>query len=439
MEETNIPCNKINLKSAQSGNEFVGLKIMDGEKFITFPMGHRTSEKEITVDSLTKTQRKEILNLITTISSCKKLKEGQRVSSFNNKKTASAFPIRAMFFIIEDFLDSNSYYTEKEILYTYAQNGKISWNRTIKNIKPTVSENGIAYLDFIIRKNHIQENQLITELHKYCVYKCFELLGFLYASFLPEKGQLSENDIAKNKKSFLVFLQEKIDSTHLEQNLELFTAMYEFIEKYSATGELNNATYGTQSFQTVWEDMVEKLFSTVSRGQKEKYFYPHTKWSFKKRRQAPLRPDTIMILGEKCFILDSKYYSYSALENEDDENGDDYVNGSIPGSDSIQKQITYAQFIDSSMNNNGGKYPRPSKFRFAPENIYNVFILPANNGEKIFDHKGYATSEWQENNKNYHFIHAVTMDTEFLMRNYGRNGEEVKWRLAEMVENTTTE
>ncbi len=436
MAEENGSCNKISLKSAQSGTEFVGLKILGEEKFITFPMGYKTIEKEITLDSLSKEQRKEILNLIATINNCHKLKEGDRISRFNNRKSSSSFPLRSMFYIIEDFLDKNTYYTEKEILYTTGHSGKISWNRTIKNIKPTVSESGIAYLDFIIRKNHIQENQLITELHKYCVYKSFELLGFLYTSFLPEKGRLTETDVAKNKKSFLAFLQEKIDSTHLEQNLELFTAMYEFIDKYSADGEMNNATYGTESFQTVWEDMVEKLFSTVTQNQKEKYFYPHTKWSFKKRRQAPLRPDTIMIQDDKCFILDSKYYSYSALENEDDENSDETVNGSIPGSDSIQKQITYAEYIDNSIdNNNNERHKRPDKYRFAPNNIYNVFILPANNGEKLLDYKGYATSEWKDNTKNYHSIHAVTLDTEFLMRNYGRNRDEVRKRLAGMVEN----
>ena len=174
MADSITPCNKISLKSAQSGTEFVGLKILGEEKFITFPIGYKTIEKEITLDSLSKEQRKEILNLIATINNCHKLKEGDKICRFNNRKSSSAFPLRSMFYIIEDFLDKNTYYTEKEILYTTDRSGKISWNRTIKNVKPTVSEKGIAYLEFIIRKNHIQENQLITELHKYCVYKCFE-------------------------------------------------------------------------------------------------------------------------------------------------------------------------------------------------------------------------------------------------------------------------
>ncbi len=138
------------------------------------------------------------------------------------------------------------------------------------------------------------------------------------------------------------FIQEKIDNTHLEANIELFSAMYDFLSNFNADAELSSATYGTKSFQTVWESMVEKLFSTVSENVKERYFYPRTRWKFKTFRNAPLRPDTIMIEDDKCFILDSKYYSYSAqARDEDTENGEE-VSGSIPGSDSIQKQITYA-------------------------------------------------------------------------------------------------
>lgn len=73
-----------------------------------------------------------------------------------------------------------------------------------------------------------------------------------------------------------------------------------------------------------------------------------------------------MIQNGMCFILDSKYYSYSALETEDDENREESVNGSIPGSDSIQKQITYAEFIDNSIDNNN-LYVRSNKFRFQPD------------------------------------------------------------------------
>lgn len=437
---SNVPSDKnfIFLKTAKKGDDFVGIKITENEREITFPMAYVPASEKLSVSKILPNERREIIRLINTICGCTNFKKGERISSLNGK-TAIDFPIKSALFIIEDFLDRGSYYTEKETLYTKSTSGKISWTRTIKNIKPIISESGIAFLNFINRKNRIQENQLITELHKYCVYKSFELLGFLFTSSLTEKGLLQESDISKNKKYYADFLQEKIDSTHLEASIELFSNMKDFINGFDSESEIKNAAYGTQCFQVVWESLIEKMFSTISQKQKEKYFYPQTRWIFqngRKRTNSPLRPDTIMIQDEKCFIIDAKYYSFAALanqksENADGENTDKAQNGSIPGSDSIQKQITYAEFIDSSIDNNKDS-ESSQNFRFEPQNIYNIFILPESNAEKLFSYKGYATTNWKDNSKNYHKIHAITLDTKFLLENAGKKSSEMKKRLAEI-------
>ena len=426
--------------TAQTGTDFVGIKITASEREITFPMGYRLTNENLVMQKIEKELRKEILNLIKSIHLCASNKKGVRESCINGENK-SDFPIRAMLFIIEDFLDRNSYYTEKETQYVKSAMGKISWNRTIKNIKPVISTTGIAFLDFIVRKNRIQENQLITELHKYCVYKCFEVFGFLYVQSLPEKGLLSESDVSKNRRYYAQFLQDKIDSIHLESNLELFSNMLDFINSFDCESEIKNASYGTHAFQVVWEKLVDSAFGTVTQSQKEEYFYPHSKWSFKKHRNAPLRPDTIMILGEnenkKCYIIDSKYYSYAAFQKDESDDELDSteeepftVHGSIPGTDSIQKQITYAQYIDDSVEN---KNPHHGEFRFAPENIYNVFILPENLEEEKLRYIGYAVSEWHDNSKNYHTVHAVTLDPKFLMENSGKLNSALQNKLKDVI------
>lgn len=112
-----------------------------------------------------------------------------------------------------------------------------------------ITETGVAFLDFIIRKNRIQENQLITEIHKFCVYKSFELLGFLYISILPEKGILEESDIIKNRNCFSQFLKEKIDGTCLEYNIELFGNLLEIINASDSESEMKEASYGLFAFK----------------------------------------------------------------------------------------------------------------------------------------------------------------------------------------------
>ena len=437
---------QISLKTAQSGSDFVGIKITQSERTVIFPMGYVPEKTSLSASKIQKEERNEILNLINSIYLCTSNKKGERVSVLNGDVKYD-FPIKSMLYIIEDFLDRGTYYTEKETLYTKSNGGKISWNRTIKRIKPAVSESGIAFLDFIIRKSRIQENQLITELHKYCVYKCFEIFGFLYSLSLPEKGLLDETDISKNKKYYAQVLQEKIDSTYLESNVELFSNLLDFINFFDCESETKEASYGTNCFQVVWEKMVDSVFGTVGQTEKEKHFYPASRWNFtdgKPKQNAPLRPDTIMIAenpleqsGRKCFIIDSKYYSYKTLRKLDSEENESeqesvLVHGSIPGTDSIQKQITYAQYIDSEIKTFGSE--KREKFRFRHSDIFNVFILPANNIEEKLRYIGSATSDWHDGSKNYHTVHAVTLDTKFLLKNGNKKSDEMQKELAELIE-----
>lgn len=447
---------QISLKTAQNGSDFVGIKITQAERTVIFPMGYFPKKSSLSASKIKKEERREILNLIKSIALCTSNKNGERVSVLNGELKCD-FPIKSMLYIIEDFLDRGSYYIEKETLYAKSTSGKISWSRTIKNIKPAVSESGLAFLDFIIRKSRIQENQLITELHKYCVYKCFEIFGFLYTQFVPEKGLIDEADISKNRKYYAQILQEKIDSTYLESNIELFENLLNFISSFDSESETKEAAYGTNCFQVVWENLVDSVFGNIARTEKEKHFYPASSWNFpdeKPKKNAPLRPDTIMILEtavaekcpenpqnsdrRKCFIIDSKYYSYTMLRKLDSEENESeqesvLVHGSIPGSDSIQKQITYAQYIDASIKTFDSE--RRAKYRFNPSNIFNVFILPANNMEEKLQYIGYATSNWHDGSKNYHTIHAVTIDTKFLLENGNKKSGEMQNELAILVKN----
>ncbi len=442
---------QISLKTAQSGSDFVGIKITQSECSVTFPMGYALETPALDSSKIKKEERAQILNLIKSIYLCTSNKNGERISVLNGE-IKNDFPVKSMLYIIEDFLDRGTYYTEKETLYTKSNGGKISWSRTIKSVKPAVSESGIAFLDFIIRKNRVQENHLVTEIHKYCVHKCFEIFGFLYTPSVPEKGLLDEDDISKNRKYYAQVLQEKIDATYLESNIELFENLLNFINSFDSESEAKEAAYGTNCFQVVWESLVDSVFGTVGQKEKEEYFYPASRWNFtdgKPRKNAPLRPDTIMIAGissaenpfaengRKCFIIDSKYYSYTMLRKldfkEDEESESVLLHGSIPGTDSIQKQITYAQYIDSSIKSYDSK--NREKYRFNPSDIFNVFILPANNIEEKLQYIGNAASDWHDGSKNYHIIHAVTMDTKFLLENGNRECRKLQSELAEMIEN----
>ena len=382
--------------------------------------------------------------LIRKISDCEKL-QGERVCRVNKNDLRHDFPIGSILFLIEDFLNRGSYYTEKEKIMGEGLPGKISWNSTIKRIKPIVSERGIAFLDLIVHKSRIKQDRLITELHKYCVYKSFELLGFLYTAAMPDQGLINEADVKKNRAYYVSFLDSKISETHLEQNAELFVHMKNVIQNFDSEDTISSATYGTTSFHTVWESMVNEVYGTVSRSEMEKYYYPKSKWVWsngeKSKRNAPLHPDTIMIddsTGVKyCFILDSKYYSYAAMKNDGADVSEDNSqvsvadHGSIPGTDSIQKQITYAEFIDKSKT--PPKSENSVKYKFDPDKIFNAFILPGTvDNENCIKYIGYAEADWNtQATEGYRKIHSFLLDTKTVMQK--RTSKDVRKMLAERI------
>lgn len=434
--------NGLQIHVAEKGSDFVGLNITSETRCVTFPMGYAIVPGD-NVD-ITPPLRSEILLLIRKISDCEKL-QGERVCRINKNDLRHDFPIGSILFLIEDFLNRGSYYTEKEKVLGKGLPGKISWNSTIKRIKPIVSERGIAFLDFIVHKSRIKHDRLITELHKYCVYKSFELLGFLYTPALPEQGLINEADVKKNKAYYARFLDSKISETHLEQNAELFVHMKNVIQDFDSEDLISSATYGTNSFHTVWESMVDKVYGTVSKSEMDKY-YPCSKWKKpngeKLKNNAPLRPDTIMVCkdgngSECCFILDSKYYSYAAMTNdgadESEENSQISVSahGSIPGTDSIQKQITYAEFIDKSKT--PPKSEHLAKYKFDSDKIFNAFILPGKvNDESGIKYIGFAEADWNTlATEGYRKIHGFLLDTKTVMQKHSLPN--VRQTLAERI------
>ena len=418
--------NGMRITVAKKGSDFVGLNITPDARCVTFPMGYSITSSDNA--DITPTLRSEILLLVRKISGCEKL-QGERVCRINKNDLRHDFPIGSILFLIEDFLNRGSYYTEKEKIMGDGLPGKISWSGTIKRIKPIVSERGIAFLDFIVHKSRIKQDRLITELHTYCVYKSFELLGFLYTAAMPDQGLINEADVKKNRAYYVSFLDSKISETHLEQNAELFVHMKNVIQNFDSENTISSATYGTNSFHTVWESMVNEVYGTVSRSEMEKY-YPCSKWKRPNgdwlKNNVPLRPDTIMIddsTGVKCcFILDSKYYSYAAMKNDGADVSEDNSqvsvadHGSIPGTDSIQKQITYAEFIDKSKT--PPKSENSVKYKFDPDKIYNAFILPGTvDNENGIKYIGYAEADWNtQATEGYRKIHGFLLDTKTVMR-----------------------
>lgn len=404
-------------------DKFVGLRFSDGKLSIYFPVGYRKPDSE---DE--KEVRRDILNLISVLSTF-----GNKESPVNNLMLLSSqkvdFPIHAYLYIINDFLN-HGYYQQKELIYRLSTSGKISWARTIKQIRPQLIDGSAVYLDFITHHTNHNENELITLIHKFCVHECFEKLGYLFSSYIPQKSPL-----AFNKNLFTAVIKTKASSTFNESELLLFKNMLDVINSMDSNGEKKDFIFGTDNFHHVWEQLVDQVYGESDKDS----FYPKVYWKFKNSSKAfsfsekrnSLRPDTIMITNrgkenQKIFVLDSKYYRYGATKNPNH----------LPDSASVVKQIAYAQYIDNV--DNRKNMPCDVSSFIKSENIFNAFIMPA--GNTAPENIGYVSADYvlpqdsEETSKPYYKIHGILLDIKSIMYRHIPKDKKLIEELADIIE-----
>ncbi len=387
--------------STSEYDEFVGLKFINGKPKITFPRGYHLSDDD---DVL----RKDIVRLLATIQKFSTVYEST-FSGFPNGETHLSFPILSYQYIINDFL-SHGYYIERETAYISNTHGKINWKRTIQKKQPVFNNGNLVYLDFIVKTNKINENNLITQIHRYCVRESFEKLGWLYLSenILPPKP-----DIKLDKKLFLTTLNDALNNTFNDSKRMLFISMINIINDLDeSVNSLDNVAFGVNRFEYIWERLVDYVFGESN---KEQYF-PHASWDILQAGtvvSSAFKPDTIMLYHNKLFVLDAKYYKYGITKKPQH----------LPASSSIQKQITYGKYIDTqNICNNGSN------------NIYNAFIMPFDklNENTVDNYKvvSVGTADWEKYNKytpNYKYVLGILLDTKHIINTYtGKNCAEIE-------------
>lgn len=384
-------------------DKFVGIRFHNGIPEVVFPHGFDVSEDEIEC-------RKDIFRLLAVLKRFSHSKDGQNANESEN--LLYSLPLSAYQYIMLDFL-SHGYYVENETRYVSGTKGKIHWKRTIQREKPHLNNNNIVYLSFQLKTNKINENNLMSKIHRYCVYQSFFKFGWLYfdSAYLPPKPLFKID-----KTLFVATLQKAMSTTFNDEKRKLFQSMIDVIVDKSSGISEKDFSIGTDEFDLVWERLIDHVFGEVD---KDKYF-PHATWHILHNNQfmqsSPLEPDTIMKYDGKMYVLDAKYYKFG-------------ITGTLshlPPSSSIQKQITY------------GKYIAENSSKFHQEKVYNAFLMPfnAHSAEKM-KFIGVGTADWEKytpSTKNYNYVLGILLDTKWLISEYTRHNSTEIGKLANLIE-----
>lgn len=310
--------------------------------------------------------------------------------------------------IVFDFL-GNGYYIETEPAYTMAAKGNQNWPRTLRQVTPLIqTKNGVnspIYTEFVVRKQNPNADKEITQINRFCVYEAFKRLGWLYIPSMPE-----DPGPHPDVKTSIAIVRDKLARTFEDKRKMLFQNMKYMLEYLDEKTSDKQFYFGTDDFDHVWERLIDRAFGERD---KEKYF-PRSRWLLdygKYKEKHPLMPDTIMIYNGKYYVLDAKCYRYGVTGVPDH----------LPNGSSINKQITYGEYLEKHKCIDAGS-------------IFNAFIMPFNMAKNYFHIDspvgviGEAVGDWRRNDKPYERIQGIVMDTRYLMYHY--LGKPMKDRVA---------
>ena len=392
------------------GDRFVGVKADSENAMVYFPVGYKLPDTDEEI-------RRDIIHLIAVLAEFTNRSDMLLAMQKFEAPQSVDFPINAYMTVINYYLEQNAYYTEKEPTFKTSDRGKIDWPQTLRKQRPLFQPNGSpVFTQYTVRHNSPNDNNLITQIHKYCVYESFQKLGWLFTSDVPPRPT-----IEKNTKMFLSALNDKLAKTNNDKDKRLFSAMISMLNYIDEQTSQKQFYFGTDSFEYVWEKLIDRVFGVRD---KEKYF-PRTRWKLRGGRQRvnyALEPDTIMLCNNKIYVLDAKYYRYGITGNPQH----------LPESTSINKQITYGEYIATQerfIRQYGGTVP-----------VYNAFLMPYSREKNpfglttVFGNIGEASGDWKGNDKAYERVQGIVVDVRYLMYHYMGTHENKILRMAETIE-----
>lgn len=399
---------RCHVNTNDDGDSFVGVKADTDDAIIYFPIGYQLPAND---DDL----RVDINNLLGVLAAFMKEDRVIEVSKFEAPRTVD-FPMHAYLKVIRSFLRMGRYYIETDPQFRTDTKGKTSWPCTVREQRALVQKNGsLVFTNMTVRSVTPNANKQITQIHRFCVYEAFEKMGWLYVPFMPDKPGPHPGI-----KESIYILDKKLVATNDDVEQELFNAMRDMLVYIDERSSDKQYFFGTDFFENVWERMIDKAFGVED---KEQYF-PRTRWLLdygRDKEKRPLQPDTIMIYGDRCYVLDAKLYRY----------GWDPKPEHLPNSADINKQITYGEYIEQTR-------------RLPNEKLYNAFIMPYNKENNLFmlnsnfNNIGEAVSDWKPNVKNYERIQGIVVDTRYLMYNYIGTSDQQKKEMAGCIEKVLT-
>lgn len=401
------------IKYIPVANSFVGLRIIENQIYFYYPESFNFCEGN------EKENREQILKILKTLTLTKKSLNNDTL----NSKFAcdQCFPLLSYLWLIHDYSENHRYFN-REKTFSKDGNGKINWKKTINQIPFCSNENFV--FPYFIKELKTNKDLLITDIYKYCVSQSIKIIGWLFNIPLDSYLQTRRYNInEKNINLFIGEIRKELLKT-FEDNKRLRLSHMLNVLTGLDSNQINSKEliFGVDKYDYIYEQMLDNIFSNVD---DIKQYYPSANWSLitdhLTKKSSNLRPDTIMLDkdNKKAFILDAKYYRF----------GTTFVREDLPETSSIQKQVTYGEYV---------KNVKLKDFM-----VYNAFLMPYNrfkendyNFKGILEFIGIAKTDWKNDNVNKKVV-GVLIDMNFIIDSWTKKNTSEINALCELIEEST--
>ncbi|WP_289266010.1 LlaJI family restriction endonuclease [Dubosiella newyorkensis] len=331
---------KVELIQVPSSNNFMGLKIEENRVKVFLPSVFRIEEN----------WKRDVILFLKSLAIAKKQEEKMNAGNRENK---DIWPIESYLWIIRDYIE-NGYFYIHEKTYKQSNTGKIDWKRTLKNV-PLYSGGNIIY-DKLVTTKTTPTNDIIAQTFKWCLKVSQERIGWLFNYNFQEEiyRKFSITEMIKAVRDNLNSTFDDIKKIRYKHLLKILNNIDDD-QKNS-----NLCTYGVNNYYYAYETMIDNLFGGIQ--DQKKIYNPNGYWTLinhQRTKASDLRPDTILIKDKKTYILDAKMYKFGYTHSVKD----------LPETQSIQKQITYGDYIHHNLKD---------------KHVRNSFILPYNKELEVF-------------------------------------------------------
>jgi hypothetical protein len=278
--------------------------------------------------------------------------------------------ISLMLNLINDYHENGTYFKTINIS-EHNGNGEILWDKTINNEFPFIKSNRPYYLDYFTRRNVSNNSDYFKKLHEFIITFCsneltkhglIDLFGVVPAiisdSQLEDFGEIDQ---------IIVNLKNEISiqyDTHRNIVLNMILSLLLFLKRTANVDSFQ--TYGTNSFNLVWEHVCSKILGNILGDKIVDYVedfedkqktiidliekptwhgFLNNNVEYSVKAKGTLIPDIVSLnfsIDKQLIIFDAKYYRINMNSHS--------INGQ-PGIGDITKQYLYQlslkHFIDA--------------------------------------------------------------------------------------------